>query len=169
MSGTILNDKRRTMAALLTAALLGLPACGSDGATGPAKGGKVTGTYVLEAVDNEELPSAIHRGAFLDPETGIFYNSFVFDVEQGYIEIRENETFFISFDWRITADGQVLTGTNEGEGFWDDLPDGVRLRFQFPFFGTATLEHRDDGSGLHTDMDLGFGEQVHLDYDLFKR
>lgn len=165
----LIRNARRTMGtALAAAAFLGIPACGADGPTSP-NNGKVTGTYVLEEVGEDALPAAIHRGAFLDPQTGIFYNSFVFELVEGYIEIREDETFYISFDWRLTADGQVLTGTNEGEGVWDELPEGIRLRFQWPFAGTAQLERRDDGVGVHTDMDLGFGELVHLDYNLFKR
>lgn len=169
MSHIVYQARRSARSALLFAALLGLPACGSDGPTTPKQGGKVTGTYVLEEIGEDALPVPIHTGAYLDPATGIFYNSFLFEVLEGYIEVREDETFYMSFDWRLTADGQVVTGTNDAEGVWDELPEGVRLRFQFPFTGTATLERRDDGTGVHTDMDLGFGKYEHLDFNLFKR
>ena len=151
---------RLTVAATI---FLGISACGSDGPTSPNSGGKVTGTWVLEAVDDEEPPVAIHRGAFLDPNTGIFYNNYVFRVSGGYIEIRENETFYMSLLVRIEADGQTAQGNVELEGEWDLVEDEVVLRVQFPVIGTQVLL-RDDGM-LHTDIDfLGLGELAHLHF-----
>jgi hypothetical protein len=170
MSHIVHQARRSARSALLFAALLGLPACGSDGPTTPNNGGKVTGTYVLEEVNDEQLPSAIHQGAYLDPETGIFYNNYQFEIREGYMELREDETFYLAFQARITADGQQESGTIDFEGVWDEVPDGIILRIQFPFFASVKLERRDDGVGFHTDLDLlGLGEETHLDYDLFKR
>ena len=173
MSDIMLHNVWRGLrSAFLASALVSLTACGGggDGPTGPKTGGNVTGTYTLEEADDEALPVAIHHGAYLDPATGAFYNNYVFEIEGGYIEVREDETFYAAFDIRLTVDGQSAQGTFEMEGLWDEVPDGVRLRVQFPVTGTLLLERRDDGSGLHTDLDfLGLGEETHLDFDFFKR
>lgn len=162
--------RRNVRSTLLVAALLGLPACSGGGPTEPNKGGKVTGTYSLEEADDEALPVTIHRGAYLDPETGIFYNNYVFGIEGGYMEVREDETFYAAFDVRLTADGQSGQGTFEMEGVWDEVPDGLILRVQWPVFTTLRFGRRDDGVGWHTDLDfLGLGDETHLDFDLFKR
>ena len=148
---------------VLAAAFLGIAACGSDGPTSPNSGGKVTGTWVLESVDDEEPPVAVHRGAYLDPNTGVFFNNYVFRVTGGYIEIRENETFYMSLRVRIEADGQTAEGNVELEGEWDLVDDEVVLRVQFPIVGSQVLE-REDGM-LHTDIDfLGTGEEAHLHF-----
>jgi hypothetical protein len=170
MSEIIHQARRSARSALLVAAILGLPACSGGGPTEPKQSGKVTGTYVLEAADHEELPAAIHRGAYLDPETGIFFNNYIVEMKDGYIELRENETFFLSFELHISADGQVGEGTVDFEGEWDEVQDGIVLRIQWPIVATIKLGRRDDGPGLHTDLDLlGLGEETHLDFDFFKR
>lgn len=157
---TLLTRVRLTF---LAAALLGFSACGSDGPTSPNNGSKVTGTWVLESIDDEEPPVAIHRGAFLDPNTGAFFNNYVFRLTAGYIEIRENETFYLAINVRIEADGQTAEGKMELEGEWDLVDDEVVLRVQFPFVGTQVLERRD--GQLHADIDfLGLGETAHLDF-----
>ena len=149
--------------AVFAVALLGISACGSDGPTSPNSGGKVVGTWVLESVDDEEPPVAVHRGAYLDPATGIFFNNYVLRVTSGYIEIRENETFYMSVLIRIEADGQTAEGNIELEGEWDLVDDEIVLRVQFPVVGTMTME-REDGM-LHTDIDfLGTGEEAHLHF-----
>lgn len=154
---------RSAIFAAAGATVIGVSACGSDAPTSPSSGGKVTGTWVLETVDDEEPPVAIHRGAFLDPNTGIFYNNYVFRISAGYIEIRENETFYLSLQVRIEADGQTGQGTVELEGEWDLVEDEVVLRVQFPVIGTQVLER--DGGKLHTDLDfLGLGELAHLHF-----
>ena len=154
---------RRAVFAAAGATFIGLSACGSDAPTSPGSGAKVTGTWVLETVDDEEPPVAIHRGAFLDPNTGVFYNNYVFRISAGYIEIRENETFYLSLQVRIEADGQTGQGTVELEGEWDLVENEVVLRVQFPVVGTQVLE-REDGM-LHTDLDfLGLGEVSHLHF-----
>lgn len=150
--------------AVFAAAFLGLTACGSDGPTSPgSNSGKVIGTWVLESVDDEEPPVAVHRGAYLDPNTGVFFNSYVFRVTGGYVEIRENETFYMSLRVRVEADGQTAEGNVELEGEWDLVDDEVVLRVQFPIVGTQVLV-REDGI-LHTDIDfLGTGEEAHLHF-----
>jgi hypothetical protein len=154
---------RSAIFAAAGATFIGISACGSDGPTSPNSGGKVTGTWVLESIDDEEPPVAIHRGAFLDPNTGAFYNNYVFRLTAGYIEIRENETFYLAINVRIEADGQTAEGTMELEGEWDLVEDEVVLRVQFPFVGTEVLERRD--GQLHADIDfLGLGETAHLDF-----
>ena len=148
---------------LVATAFLGLTACGSDAPTSPNSSGKVTGTWVLRSIDNEEPPVAIHRGPYLDPNTGIFFNNYVFRITAGYIEIRENETFYMSLQARIEADGQTAEGNVELEGEWDLVDDQLVLRVQFPIFGTQVLER--EGAFLHTDIDfLGLGETAHLDF-----
>jgi hypothetical protein len=149
--------------AILAAAFLGIAGCGSDGPTTPNSNGKVVGTWVLESVDDEEPPVAVHRGAYLDPATGIFFNNFIFRVTAGYIEIRENESFYVSISYRVEADGQTGEGIIELEGEWDLVDDEVVLRVQFPGIGTQILE-REDGM-LHTDLDfLSTGEEAHLHF-----
>ena len=163
LSAALVHWVRLTRLAVAATVLLGISACGSDGPTSPSSSGKVTGTWVLDAVDDEEPPVAIHRGAFLDPNTGIFYNNYVFRVSGGSIEIRENETFYMSLIVRIEADGQTAQGNVELEGEWDLVEDEVVLRVQFPVIGTQVLE-REDGK-LHTDIDfLGLGELAHLHF-----
>jgi len=149
---------------VVAAAFLGMSACGSDSPTSPgSNNGKVIGTWVLESVDDEEPPVAVHRGAYLDPATGIFFNNYIFRVTGGYIEIRENETFYMSLRVRIEADGQTAEANVELEGEWDLVDDEVVLRVQFPVFGTQVLV-REDGI-LHTDIDfLGTGEEAHLHF-----
>ena len=148
---------------LVSTAVLAISGCGSDGPTSPGSGGKVTGTWVLEDIDDEELPVAVHRGPYLDPNTGIFFNNYVLRISSGYLEIRENETFYLVFQFRIEADGQMAGGNMELEGEWDFVGDEVVLRVQIPFAGMQTLE-REDGM-LHTDIDfLGLGEDVHLHF-----
>jgi hypothetical protein len=148
---------------------LGVAACsGGGGPTAPSSGGKVTGTYSLEYADDEELPVAVHRGAYLDPATGVFYNNFVFEVTGGYIEIRENETFYAALQVRITADGQGGQGTFDFEGEWDEVKDEIVLRIQWPFVATTSMER--DGNWLTTNIDfLGLGEETELEFDLWKR
>jgi hypothetical protein len=144
-------------------AFLGISGCGSDAPTSPSSGGKVTGTWVLESVDDEEPPVAVHRGAFLDPATGFFYNNYVFRISAGYIEIRENETFYMSLVVKIDADGQTAEGNVELEGEWDLVEDEVVLRVQFPVVGSQILLR--EGGRLHTDIDfLGLGEESHLHF-----
>jgi len=162
-SAPLLRWARLTRLAVAATVFLGISACGADGPTSPSSGGKVTGTWVLETVDEEDPPVAIHRGAFLDPNTGVFYNNYVFRVSGGYIEIRDNETFYMSLLVRIEADGQTAQGNVELEGEWDLVEDEVILRVQFPVVGTQVLE-REDGR-LHTDIDfLGLGELAHLHF-----
>ena len=157
---TFLNNLR---VAMFATALLGASACGSDGPTSPNSNGKVVGTWVLETVDDEELPVAVHRGAYLDPATGFFFNNYVVRVMSGYMEIRENETFFLTLQLKIDADGQVAEGPFEFEGEWDLVEDEVVLRVQFPIFATQVLERKD--GLLHTDIDfLGTGEEAHLHF-----
>ena len=149
--------------AVFAAAFLGISACGSDSPTSPSSGGKVTGTWVLQDIDDEELPVAVHRGPYLDPNSGIFFNNFVYRIATGYLEIRENETFYLVFQIRVEADGQSGGGSVEMEGEWDLVEDEVVLRIQIPFFETMTME-REDGM-LHVDIDfLGLGEEAHLHF-----
>lgn len=153
----------RMRSALFAAAFLGIAGCGSDGPTSPNNNGKVVGTWVLESVDDEEPPVAVHRGAYLDPATGIFFNNFIFRVTSGYIEIRENESFYLAIQYRVEADGQTGEGNIELEGEWDLVDDEVVLRVQFPIIGTQVLV-REDGM-LHTDLDfLNTGEEAHLHF-----
>ena len=153
----------RMRTAVFAAAFLGISACGSDAPTSPNSTGKVIGTWVLESVDDEEPPVAVHRGAYVDPNTGVFFNNYVFRVTGGYIEIRENETFYMSVRIRIEADGQTAEGNVELEGEWDLVDDEIVLRVQFPIVGTQVLV-REDGM-LHTDIDfLGTGEEAHLHF-----
>jgi hypothetical protein len=162
-SALLIRWARTLRAGLVAAAFLGLSACGADAPTSPGSGGKVTGTWVLEDIDDEELPMAVHRGPFLDPNTGIFFNNYVLRVSSGYLEIRENETFYLVFQLRVEADGQTAEGSMELEGEWDLVDDEVVLRVQFPFAGMQTLD-REDGI-LHTDIDfLGLGEVAHLHF-----
>jgi hypothetical protein len=149
--------------AILAAAFLGIAGCGSDGPTSPNSTGKVVGTWVLESVDDEEPPVAVHRGAYLDPATGIFFNNFIFRITGGYIEIRENESFYLAIQYRVEADGQTGEGNIELEGEWDLVDDEVVLRVQFPGIGTQILER--EGGMLHTDLDfLNTGEDAHLHF-----
>jgi len=161
--------RRTRRSFIMAAAFLGISACSGGGGepTGPGKGGLVTGTYTLEEVDDEELPVAVHRGAYWDPQTGDFWNSYVVEVLGGYIELREDETFYIAFNIRITADGLTDQGVVEMEGEWDEIRDEVVLRVHLPFEGITTLGR--EGNKLHTDIDLGFGEEFHFDWMLFKR
>jgi hypothetical protein len=159
---------RSVIFATASATVLSVPGCGSDGGTTAPAGGKVTGTYTLEYADEEELPVAVHRGSYLDPATGNFYNNFVLEVTNGYIELRENETFYVALQLRITADGQSQTGTFDFEGEWDEIKGEIILRVQWPVVGTQVLER--DGNWLTMDVDfLGLGEETQLDFDLFKR
>ena len=154
---------RRIQFGILATALLGISACGSDGPTSTNSNGKVVGTWVLESVDDEEPPVAVHRGAYLDPATGIFFNNFIFRVTSGYLEIRENETFYLAIQYQVEADGQSGQGNIELEGEWDLVDDEVVLRVQFPIIGTQVLV-REDGL-LHTDLDfLNTGEEAHLHF-----
>ena len=150
--------------AATTSVLLGVAGCGADGGgpTGPS-GGKVTGTYVLEYVDEEELPVSVHHGPWLDPATGIFYNNFVVRVTGGYIELRENESFYLALHVQLEGDGQTGQTVMEFEGEWDLVKDQVMLRVQFPIFGNQVLER--DGSWLTTDIDfLGLGDSSKLEF-----
>jgi len=159
---TTIFSKALLRSALVATAFLGIAGCSSDGPTSPG-GGKVTGTWILEDIDDDELPVAVHRGPFLDPNTGIFFNNYVLRVSSGYLEIRENETFYLVFQLRVEADGQTAAGSMELEGEWDLVDDEVVLRVQFPITGMQTLE-RSDGI-LHTDVDfLGLGEEAHLHF-----
>ena len=168
MSAIIHGAALRLRSTLLAAALLGLTACGGDsGPTGPSNKGLVTGTYTLEEIDDEALPVAVHRGAYWDPDTGEFWNNYVVEVRGGYIEIREDETFYIAFQIKITADGQTGQGTFEMEGEWDEIKDEVVLRVHTPFEAITSLGR--EGNKLHTDLDMGFGEEFHFDWFLFKR
>lgn len=158
---------RSAVVAAVGAMFLGLSACGSDAPTSPTNG-KVTGTYTLEYADDEELPVAVHRGSYLDPATGIFYNQFIFEVTNGYIELREDETFYVALQIRITADGVSNVGTFDFEGVWDEVKDEIILRVQWPFVTTEVLER--DGNWLSLDVDfMGFGETTELEFDLWKR
>jgi hypothetical protein len=170
MSHDLLYATQRTWrSVILGAALLALPACGGGGGspTGPSTA-TVTGTYSLEEVDNDELPGVVHRGPYLDPQTGTFYNNYVLEITGGYMELREDETFYVALDISLTIDGQNGEGTFEMEGVWDLVKDELRLRIQAPFVATLPLER--EGNQLHTDVDLmGLGEEVHLDFQLWKR
>ncbi len=160
-----LAPKARTaMFAGMSAMLLTVSACGSDSPTAPSgNSGKVTGTWVLETVDDEEPPVAVHRGPWLDPQTGVFYNNLVLRVTAGYVEIRENESFYMALFYRVEGDGQVADGTLEYEGEWDLVGNEVVLRVQWPIVGSQVLL-RDDGR-LHTDVDfMGNGEEAHLHF-----
>jgi hypothetical protein len=154
--------------AAVGAAFLSLSACGADGPTSPNSGGKVTGTYTLEYADEEELPVAVHRGPYLDPATGIFFNNFVLEVTNGYIELREDETFYVALQIRVTADGNAQTGTFDFEGVWDEVKDEIILRVQWPFVTTEVLERQGNWLKMEVDM-LGLGEETELEFDLFKR
>jgi hypothetical protein len=152
---------RSLIFATASATFIGASGCGSGSPTTAPNGGKVTGTYTLEYVEDEELPVAIHRGAWLDPATGIFYNNFVVELTNGYIELRENETFYMALQVRIQADGQEAVTMVEFEGEWDEVKDQVLLRI--PGAGMQVFDR--DGSWLTTDIDLvGTGESVELDF-----
>ena len=159
-----IKGARRSMRyAILGAALLGFSACGGAEPTGPGNGGNVTGTYVLELIDDEEPPYAVYHDSYLDPETGIFFNQFVVEVRNGYIEIRENETFYLSLQMRVTGDGQVFNDIVEMEGEWDEFKDQIILRVHAPFEEQLTLDR--DGSWLGTSIDfMGFGEEFYLEF-----
>ena len=159
-----IHGAQRTMRyAVLGAALLGFSACGGAEPTGPGNGGKVVGTYVLELIDDEEPPYRVYHDSYLDPETGIFYNQFVMEVRSGYIELRENESFYLSLQLRLTADGVVNNGIFEFEGEWDQVGDDVILRVHFPYEAQQVLER--DGSWLGTSIDfMGFGEEFYLEF-----
>src|SRR5688572_2564380 len=154
-----IHGTQRTMRyAVLGAALLGFSACGGSEPTGPGNGGNPVGTYVLELIDDEEPPYAVYHDSYLDPETGIFYNQFVMEVRSGYIEIRNDETFYMALQLRLTADGQVANTVFEFEGEWDEVGDEIILRVHIPFEGQLALER--DGTWLGTDIDfMGFGEE----------
>jgi hypothetical protein len=162
-----LQMRRTARSALVAAAFLGLSACGSDAPTGPSNKGLVTGTYTLEEVDDEALPVAVHRGAYWDPDTGEFWNNYLVEVQGGYIEVREDETFYIALQLRVNADGQTAQGTLEMEGEWDEVKDEVILRIHAPFEAITSLGR--EGNKLHTDLDMGFGEEFHFDFMLWKR
>jgi hypothetical protein len=84
-------------------------------------------------------------------------------VTSGYVEIRENESFYLAIQYRVEADGQTGQGNIELEGEWDLVDDEVVLRVQFPIIGTQVLV-REDGL-LHTDLDfLNTGEEAHLHF-----
>src|SRR5262245_30331601 len=86
---TMHNVWRGMRSAFFVATLVSLSACsGGGGPTEPSNKGLVTGTYTLEEVDDEELPVAVHRGAYWDPDTGEFWNNYVVEVKGGYIELR---------------------------------------------------------------------------------
>jgi hypothetical protein len=159
-----IHRAQRTMRyAVLGAALLGFSACGGAEPTGPGNGGNPVGTYVLELVDDEELPVAVYHDSYLDPETGIFFNQFVMEVRNGYIEIRENETFYMSLQMRVTGDGVVFNDVFEFEGEWDEFKDQIILRVQVPFVDQLVLDR--DGSWLGTEIDfMGFGEEWLLEF-----
>ena len=163
---SIMRGTRRSF--INVAAFMAISACsGGGGPTEPTNGKFVTGTYTLEYIDDEELPVAIHRGAYRDPETGQFWNNFVVEVTGGYIELRQNETFYIAFNVRVNADGQTGQTILEMEGEWDEIRDEVVLRVKWPFETITSLGR--DGNTLHTDMDVGFGDTFHFDFELFKR
>lgn len=155
---------RSAMLAAMSAVLFTVSACGSDAPTSPgSSGGKVTGTWVLETVDDEEPPVAVHRGPWLDPQTGVFFNNFVLRVTAGYVEIREDESFYFVLFYRVEGDGAVSEGKMEYEGEWDLVGDEVVLRVQWPIVGSQVLL-REDGR-LHTDVDfMGNGEEAHLHF-----
>lgn len=159
---------RSALFAMAGASFLSLSACGSDGPTSAPTGGKVTGTYTLELADDEELPVAVHRGPWLDPATGVFYNNFVLEVLGGYIELREDETFYVAVLLRFTVDGQVEQGKFDFEGEWDEIKDEIILRVQFPVVATKVLERKGNWLTLGVDF-MGFGEETELEFDLFKR
>ena len=74
---------RSAIFAAAGATFIGISGCGSDGPTSPNGGSKVTGTWVLDVIDDEELPVAVHRGPYLDPNTGIFFNNYVLRISSG--------------------------------------------------------------------------------------
>lgn len=152
---------RSLIFATATATFVGASGCGSGSPTTAPNGGKVTGTYTLEYVEDEELPVVVHRGAWLDPVTGIFYNNFVVQITNGYIELRENESFYLALQVKVQADGQDAQTTLEFEGEWDEVRDQVVLRI--PGVGTQVLDR--DGSWLTTNVDIvGTGDVVELDF-----
>lgn len=152
---------RSLIFATASAIFIGASGCGSGSPTTAPNGGKVTGTYTLEYVEDEELPVAIHRGAWLDPATGIFYNNFIVEITNGYMELRENETFYLALQVRIQADGQEARTTLQFEGEWDEVKDQIVLRVAGG--GMQVLDR--DGSWLTTNVDIvGTGDVVELDF-----
>ena len=159
--GSLTRLLRSLVFATATATFAGASGCGSGSPTTAPNGGTVTGTYTLEYVEDEELPGAIHRGAWLDPATGIFYNNFVVELTNGYIELRENETFYMALQVRIQADGQEAVTMLEFDGEWDQVKDQVILRI--PGAGMQVFDR--DGSWLTTNVDIvGTGDVVELDF-----
>jgi hypothetical protein len=157
------NIMQRTLVSATLAAILGVSGCsGGDGPTGPSNG-NVVGTYTLELADEEELPYRVYHDSYLDPETGIFYNQFVMEIRNGYIELRENETFYLALQMRVTADGVVNNGILEFEGEWDQFNDQVILRVHFPIEANEALDR--NGAWLSTSIDfMGFGEETFLEF-----
>ena len=122
--------------------LLGMPACSGE-PTAPAQKFN-TGTYALMAVDDQQLPAVIHNGPYYEPQSGTFFNLFHYEVTAGYIELRDDDTFYAALDILIETDLGGDTGTLELRGTYRSSSHGLELNVEEPFQGSQGVSIQDD-------------------------
>jgi len=104
---------------LAATALIGTIACsGSDSSTGPRNDGNPVGTYALFQVDQKNIPKTIFRGPANFPG-GASYDEFVITITGGEMILQEDGDIHVAIDYRASADGNEVNGTNSQDGTYE--------------------------------------------------
>ena len=138
---------------LLGATVAAATGCGGggDGGTGPDDDG-ITGTYVLQNVDQDPLPVEIHHGPWFDAQNGTFYNLFVFTVTGGSIQLQEDGRFTMSLSAVVNGDGQGGAAMLSIGGWYERDGDELWFEADDESWGTATATLDGDEIIMSADM-----------------
>jgi hypothetical protein len=166
MSTTSAASRSRRRAVSLTAALLlagalaGVTACG-DSSTGP-RGGPA-GNYSLRQVDGGNLPALVYNGPYVDADNNRRYYNLAIQVVGSTLELTRDGHFTLTIDQVANADGQVFSGSQSVEGYYE--VDGDEVEFgsddtNFPFTA-GTLQNGTMTIGMYV---LGGDTQMLFTY-----
>jgi hypothetical protein len=124
---------------LLGATLAVATGCGGGGGSTGPDNDSITGTYVLQRVDEEPLPAEIHHGPYFDAESGTFFNLFIFTVTGGSIRLLDDGRFTWDLTVFVNGDGQGGAGAISFGGWYERDGDEISLEADDEMWGSATV------------------------------
>jgi hypothetical protein len=155
---TLLATPRWQRATLwLTSLLLGATlavgtGCSGGGeSTGPDND-DITGTYVLQNVDEESLPVEIHHGPWFDAASGTFFNQFIFTVTGGSIQLLDGGRFTMTMSAVVNGDGQGGAATLSVDGWYEVDGDEIWFEADDETWGSVTATLDGDTIIMSADM-----------------